>query len=306
MSVMDIKSIKARNKGKEIAKSTDAYDLEYRKSISRENVASASKNLKKLTAANVVLIFIISAILFYQIVYKINLGDNIFPTGSYSAGNFTIPWGEWHVFLESLSMILGIITGVLIAAIIANLAIYAYYQAKIRDDDMEKLNASVMASKDIEFRKNFEKNYGALYKDMKEGKVEFKKEDTDQKTLIKASGTLPKIKLPPKVSIALPGEIKVPTPAPGAPPPIPGQIPMKKKPSGPIEGEKKIFVRCDRCEKTINVAIPKKLVLDNELEVVPISIIHGDEGNKHVLTVFLDPDFKSRRDRVSDVIYFGK
>jgi hypothetical protein len=190
--------------------------------------------------------------------------------------------------------------------VVANLAIYAYYQAKIRDEDMEQIAASTMASKDIEFRKNFEEKYGGLYKDMKEGKIDFKREDVVQKTVIKATGPLPSIKLPPKVSIALPGQMKAPAPAPGAPPPIPSQLSKKKKPTGPIEGEKKIFVRCERCEKTINVAIPKQLVLDNELEVVPISIIHGEEGNQHVLTVFLDPDFKSRRDRVSDVIYYGK
>jgi hypothetical protein len=86
-------------------------------------------------------------------------------------------------------------------------------------------------------------------------------------------------------------------------PPVPGDYPTKVKATAPVEGNKEIFVRCDRCDKTLKVDVPRKIVLENELELVPVSIVHGNDASKHVLTVFLDPDFHSRRDRVSEVLF---
>jgi hypothetical protein len=113
---------------------------------------------------------------------------------------------------------------------------------------------------------------------------------------------LSNVKIPPKITINFPNEGNTRHGLP-LPPPVPDTAVMKKKPEGPVDGEQLIFVRCDRCEKTLGVRIPRKLILENESEIVPVSIVHGKGDSKHVLTVYLDPDFRSRRDKVSDVLF---
>jgi hypothetical protein len=107
---------------------------------------------------------------------------------------------------------------------------------------------------------------------------------------------------PPPVSIPIPGTVDIPI-QPAIAPPVMEKTVTKIKPGIQLDGEKRIFVRCERCERTLKVNVPRKIVLENNLEVVPVSIVHGNETNKHVLTVYLDPDFKSRRDKVSDVLF---
>jgi hypothetical protein len=65
-----------------------------------------------------------------------------------------------------------------------------------------------------------------------------------------------------------------------------------------ITGEKRIFVKCERCNKTFIIDLPKKIVLSNPLEVVPVTLLHAED---HALTVYLDQNFESRRDYVSEI-----
>nr|MDO8116311.1 hypothetical protein [Candidatus Sigynarchaeota archaeon] len=67
-----------------------------------------------------------------------------------------------------------------------------------------------------------------------------------------------------------------------------------------ITGKKRIFVKCERCDKTFIIDLPRALVLSSPLEVVPVTIMHGKE---HALTVYLDQNFESRRDYVSELFY---
>ncbi len=119
------------------------------------------------------------------------------------------------------------------------------------------------------------------------------------------------IKLPPKPAIGTPG---VTAATPGAPlkaPPIPkipaipgdacGDFTKKKKQTATpeqIAGDKRIFVKCERCDKTFIIDLPRKLVLSNPLEIVPVTILHHPD---HALTVYLDQNFESRRDYVSEI-----
>ncbi|HME55568.1 MAG TPA: hypothetical protein VKM55_25405 [Candidatus Lokiarchaeia archaeon] len=119
---------------------------------------------------------------------------------------------------------------------------------------------------------------------------------------IESTIDMPGIKIPPKITINFPIGAGLPKRS-ITPPPVPDTFVAKKKANGTVDGEQMIFVRCDRCNKTLVVKIPRKLVLENEEEIVPVSIVHGSNGNKHVLTVYLDPDFRSRRDKVSDVLF---
>ncbi|MEX2684629.1 MAG: hypothetical protein Q6373_023865 [Candidatus Sigynarchaeota archaeon] len=121
------------------------------------------------------------------------------------------------------------------------------------------------------------------------------------------------IKLPPKPPMPSPGNT---TSTPGTSlkaPPIPkippiesdgcGDFSRKKKQAATPEqlaGEKRIFVKCERCDKTFIIDLPKKLVLANPLEIVPVTILHHPE---HALTVYLDQNFESRRDYVSEIFH---
>ncbi|MEX2684463.1 MAG: hypothetical protein Q6373_023025 [Candidatus Sigynarchaeota archaeon] len=284
------------------------FNAKYERFIGREDVRRASFNLKKVLGASSIILAGLGIILIYTIVFNLNRGDNIFPAGFTSGDNFIIPYIDWHAWLENLSWTLGILTSAVMAVVISGIAISAYYRSKLHDREMDEFtSASAQAENDLEVFKAFKEKYADLYDDIKEGRVKLVVPQAAiaapvQPTVIKAGSALPPIKMPPKITITPPGMGGLPVPT-GTPPPIPGdEDGKKKKPSGPVEGEKKIYVRCGRCNKTLAVGIPRKLVLDNELEVVPISIVHGEGDQKHVLTVFLDPDFKSRRDRVSDML----
>nr|MDO8084850.1 hypothetical protein [Candidatus Sigynarchaeum springense] len=283
------------------------FNAKYERFVGREDVRRASSNLKKALGAHVIILAGVVAILVYTISFNLNRGDNIFPAGFTSDNGFTIPYLDWHAWLENLSWTLGILTGAIVAVVISGIAISAYYRSRLRDREMDEFtSASAQAENDLAIIKTFKDKYADLYDDIKEGRVKVVAPPATtpaaQPAVIKAGTTLPPIKMPPKITITPPGMGGLPVPT-GTPPPIPGEEEgKKKKPSGPIEGEKKIYIRCERCNKTLAVGIPRKLVLDNELEVVPVSIVHGEGDQKHILTVFLDPDFKSRRDRVSDML----
>jgi hypothetical protein len=120
------------------------------------------------------------------------------------------------------------------------------------------------------------------------------------------------IKLPAKqaaapcMNVATPGVPLKPPPIPKTPP-IPGDAcgdfsKKKKIIASPdlVVGEKRIFVKCERCDKTFIIDLPKSLVLSNPLEIVPVTILHHPE---HALTVYLDQNFESRRDYVSEIFH---
>jgi len=67
---------------------------------------------------------------------------------------------------------------------------------------------------------------------------------------------------------------------------------------------KVVLVNCERCGNIIPIPIPKKVVLNSELPVVPISYVHKNKENKdqHCITIHIDHDFDIRRQRISDVI----
>lgn len=76
---------------------------------------------------------------------------------------------------------------------------------------------------------------------------------------------------------------------------------MKKMKSKEIEV---VLVNCERCGNIIPIPIPKIVVLNSELPVVPISYVHKNKENKdqHCITIHIDHDFDIRRQRMSDVI----
>jgi hypothetical protein len=289
---------------------TVAISAKYERFIGREDVQRASFNLKKLIGAQAIILAGVTVILLYTILWNLNRGDYIFPEGTHVGDQFIVPWLGWHAWLENISWTIGILASIVIAVLTSSILTYVYYRSQLLDREMDDFtSASAQAENDIELRTAFKEKYADLYDDIKEGRVKVfapaaSSQASSQSTFIKAGITLPPIKMPPKIAVPVPGMMHLPVPT-GTPPPVPGEDASKKKrPSGPVEGEKKIYVRCERCNKTISVNIPRKLVLDNELEVVPISIVHGEGDQRHVLTVFLDPDFKSRRDRVSDLLEF--
>ncbi|MFW9824582.1 MAG: hypothetical protein ACFFE4_16685 [Candidatus Thorarchaeota archaeon] len=67
---------------------------------------------------------------------------------------------------------------------------------------------------------------------------------------------------------------------------------------------KVVLVNCERCKAVIPIPIPKKVVLESELPIVPISFVHNNLEckDKHCITVHLDHDFDIRRQRLSDVV----
>jgi len=99
---------------------------------------------------------------------------------------------------------------------------------------------------------------------------------------------------------------KMPFKAPPIPktPPVPAacdDLTQKKKEAVDpeiITGVKRIFVKCERCDKTFIIDLPKKIVLANPLQVVPVTLLHAED---HALTVYLDQNFESRRDYVSEI-----
>lgn len=67
---------------------------------------------------------------------------------------------------------------------------------------------------------------------------------------------------------------------------------------------KVVLVNCERCKAVIPIPIPKRMVLNSNLPVVPISYVHMNLQNKdqHCITVHIDHDFDIRRQRISDVV----
>lgn len=282
---------------------TKAFDIKYERYIGREDVRNASFNLKKLIGAQAIILAVVAALLIYVVVYNLNRGNNIFSNSQMDATGkfFMVPDSTWHAWLENLSWTLGIIAGICTAIFVSSLLVYNHYRSQLNDREMDEFtSASSQAERDIEFRKAFKEKYVAIYEDIKAGRMVSRAVSFQESNIIKAQSPLPQIKMPPKISVTPPGLVALPVS--GIAPAVPDDIVKKKKISGLVEGEKRIYVRCERCNKTLNVRVPKKLVLNNELEVVPISIVHGEAEDQHVLTVYLDPDFKSRRDRVSDII----
>ena len=76
---------------------------------------------------------------------------------------------------------------------------------------------------------------------------------------------------------------------------------MKKMKSKEIEV---VLVNCERCGNVIPIPIPKKVVLNSELPVVPLSYVHKNKENndQHCITIHIDHDFDVRRQRISEVI----
>ena len=50
--------------------------------------------------------------------------------------------------------------------------------------------------------------------------------------------------------------------------------------------------------------IPKKIIIDSELPIIPISYVHKNKQkeDQHCITIYIDHDFDIRRQRISDVI----
>ncbi|MHA1731428.1 MAG: hypothetical protein ACTSU5_05770 [Promethearchaeota archaeon] len=131
---------------------------------------------------------------------------------------------------------------------------------------------------------------------------------------------------PPMIEITLPSRPKTPgadTPAkaetedddlldiPDVPPPKVLKTPKLATPEisaqffdtpnlEETEDVKPVLIDCKWCGKNIVVPVKKKLVLDSELPVVPVTFLHGDP--KHALILHLDHDFQVRRRRLSDIL----
>ena len=67
---------------------------------------------------------------------------------------------------------------------------------------------------------------------------------------------------------------------------------------------KVVLVNCDRCKAVIPIPVPKKVVSESELPIVPVSYVHKnlDKKDQHCITIHLDHDFDIRRQRLSDVV----
>ena len=67
---------------------------------------------------------------------------------------------------------------------------------------------------------------------------------------------------------------------------------------------KVVLVNCDRCKAIIPIPVPKKVVSESELPIVPVSYVHKnlDKKDQHCITIHLDHDFDIRRQRLSDVV----
>ncbi|HMF32225.1 MAG TPA: hypothetical protein VKK79_12460 [Candidatus Lokiarchaeia archaeon] len=63
-----------------------------------------------------------------------------------------------------------------------------------------------------------------------------------------------------------------------------------------------IFVKCDLCGGNISVPVPKDVVLNSQLPVVPVTYVHGPEENHHAILLHLDHDFQVRRRRFSYLV----
>lgn len=67
---------------------------------------------------------------------------------------------------------------------------------------------------------------------------------------------------------------------------------------------KVVLVNCERCKAVIPIPVPKKVVIESKIPIVPVSYVHNNLENKdqHCITIHLDHDFDIRRQRLSDVV----
>jgi len=74
------------------------------------------------------------------------------------------------------------------------------------------------------------------------------------------------------------------------------------------DGVKVVLINCDRCGEVIPVPVPRDIVLNDGLPVVPITYVHfnGDNKDQHCITLYLDHDFDIRRQRESSVVIASK
>lgn len=65
-----------------------------------------------------------------------------------------------------------------------------------------------------------------------------------------------------------------------------------------------VLVNCDRCKAVILIPVPKSVMIESELPIVPVSYVHKNLEKKdlHCITIHLDHDFDIRRQRLSDVV----
>ena len=70
------------------------------------------------------------------------------------------------------------------------------------------------------------------------------------------------------------------------------------------EINKVVLVNCERCKDVIAVPIPREVIINSKIPVVPVSFVHKNPKGKdlHCITLFLDSDFDIRRQRISDVV----
>lgn len=68
--------------------------------------------------------------------------------------------------------------------------------------------------------------------------------------------------------------------------------------------KKVVLVNCERCKAVIPIPVPRKVVIESELPIVPISFVHKNLENEdqHCITIYLDHAFDIRRQRLSDVV----
>jgi hypothetical protein len=120
----------------------------------------------------------------------------------------------------------------------------------------------------------------------KESKADYsEKEDMDL--------AIPSIPEPPK------GKVKISADSPDLSPDVLERIKKIESPEMKV-----VLVNCERCKAVIPIPVPKKVVLESELPIVPVSYVHKNlkHEDQHCLTIHLDHDFDIRRQRLSDVV----
>jgi len=68
--------------------------------------------------------------------------------------------------------------------------------------------------------------------------------------------------------------------------------------------KKVVLVNCERCNAVIPIPVPKIIVIESILPIIPISYIHKnlEKKDQHCITIHLDHDFDIRRQRLSEVV----
>ncbi|TFG09064.1 MAG: hypothetical protein EU539_00700 [Promethearchaeota archaeon] len=68
------------------------------------------------------------------------------------------------------------------------------------------------------------------------------------------------------------------------------------------------LVPCKRCNNTINIPVPKKIIEKSKLPKIPVAFVHenDDDEDLHCIIAYLDKNFGDRAVRLADIlIYFG-